>query len=73
MTGNSYSAALDHKESKRMKNGNVSGGIYFLAFIGSVIYYLVHAASFWAGVLGIIKSLFWPAFLIYNLMEFLKM
>jgi hypothetical protein len=51
----------------------VSGGIYGLAFIGALIYYLIHATSFWDGVLGFLKALVWPAILIYMLLEFLKM
>jgi hypothetical protein len=44
-----------------------------MAFIGALVYYISHALTFWAGVLGFIKAIFWPAFLIYNLLEFLKM
>jgi hypothetical protein len=51
----------------------VAGGTYGLGFIGALIYYLGHASGFWIGVLGILKSLVWPAFLVYKLLEFLKM
>jgi hypothetical protein len=68
----SYSVHDHHKE-KGMNKGNISGGAYGMAFIGAVIYYFTHAVSFWAGVLGFFKALFWPAFLIYSLLEFLKM
>ncbi|MDD3805999.1 MAG: hypothetical protein PHD91_00200 [bacterium] len=39
--------------------------VYGLGFIGAVIYYLVHAGTFWAGVLGILKAIVWPAILVY--------
>lgn len=55
------------------KNTGVSSGIYGLAFIGALIYYIQHATSFWMGVIGFLKALVWPAFLIYELLEFLKM
>jgi hypothetical protein len=48
-----------------------SGAFYGLGFLGSVIYYISTAAGFWAGVLGILKSLVWPAFLVYEVMKFL--
>jgi hypothetical protein len=51
----------------------VSGGIYGMAFIGAVIYYVQHATTFWAGVLGVVKALFWPAVLMYKVLELLKM
>jgi len=50
-----------------------SGGVYGLAFIGAVIYYLQHATDFLSGLLGIVKALVWPAMLVYKLLEFLKM
>lgn len=59
--------------NSKMKNNGVSGGVYGLAFIGALIYYLQHAATLWAGVLGFFKALFWPALLIYKMLEFLKM
>jgi hypothetical protein len=49
------------------------GGLYGLGFIGAVIYYLQHAATFWAGILGILKALVWPAFLVYHVFTFLKL
>jgi hypothetical protein len=48
------------------------GGSYFLGFIGAVIYYFQTAPSFWAGVLGFLKAIVWPAFLTYHLFSFLK-
>lgn len=47
--------------------------IYGLGFIGSVIYYISIATSFWMGVLGFLKALVWPAFLIFELMKSLGM
>jgi hypothetical protein len=51
----------------------VSGGLYGVAFIGALVYYLQHAATFWVGVLGFFKALFWPAVLMYKVLELLKM
>jgi hypothetical protein len=57
----------------KMKQNGVSGGIYGMAFIGAAVYFIQHATTFWEGVLGIIKAVFWPAMLIYKLLEYLKM
>jgi hypothetical protein len=54
------------------KGGTPSGAVYGLGFIGAAIYFIQHADTFWIGVLGILKALVWPAFLIYKLLEFLK-
>jgi hypothetical protein len=56
-----------------MKNCGTSEAVYGLGFIGAVIYYLQHAPTFWIGVLGILKAMVWPAFLIYRVLEFFKM
>lgn len=64
------------EEVAKRKNRNVggaSGGIYGLAFIGAAIYFISHATTFWMRVVGFIKALFWPAVLIYKILEFLKM
>lgn len=47
------------------------GGIYGLGFLGAAIYYISNATSFWMGVLGILKALVWPAFLVYELLRYL--
>ena len=61
------------KKRFRMEHGGTWGSIYGMAFIGSVIYFLQHASSFWNGVWGIIKAIFWPAVLLYKALELLKM
>jgi len=47
------------------------GGLYFLGFIGAVVYYIQNSTSFGSGVLGILKAIVWPAILIYKLLGFL--
>lgn len=63
----------NYQRKKNVNSNSVSGSIYGFAFIGSLIYYIQHATSFGMGVLGFLKSLVWPAVMIYKLMEFLKM
>jgi len=58
---------------RRRMGGGASGGIYGLAFIGALIYFIQHSDSFWMGVLGVLKAIVWPAILIYKILEFLKM
>jgi hypothetical protein len=52
---------------------STSGFVYALGFIGAAFYYIMHATTFWIGVLGIIKAIFWPAILIYKIFEILKL
>jgi len=55
-----------------MKNGTL-GSMYGMAMIGAAVYYVKHAVTFGAGLLGLVKALFWPAVLMYKLLDFLKM
>jgi len=45
--------------------------VYGLGVIGSAIYYISTANGFWAGALGLLKSLVWPTFLVYDALKFL--
>lgn len=52
-------------------SGNCGGAVYGLGFIGAAFYYIFAATTFWTGVLGILKALVWPAFLVFELLKFL--
>ena len=49
-----------------------AGAVYGLGFIGALVYYIQTATSFWIGLLGFFKAIFWPGFVVYELMKFLK-
>ena len=53
-------------------NSAPNGAIYGLGFIGAAVYFISGATTFWIGVLGFLKALVWPAFLVYELFEFLS-
>lgn len=46
---------------------NATGGVvYGLGFIGAAIFFISHATGFWMGVLGFLKAIVWPVFLVYE-------
>lgn len=47
--------------------------VYCLGLIGALIYFIQHAPSFGAGVIGVLKALVWPVFVVHRLLGFLKM
>jgi len=51
-----------------MKNFHHGGAsaVYGLGLIGAAVYFIGHATTFWLGVLGFLKALVWPAFLVYQ-------
>jgi len=65
------------KKMKKVKDCKISScnsggcGFYGLGFLGSAIYYISTATSFWMGVLGVLKSIVWPAFLVFELLKYL--
>jgi hypothetical protein len=49
------------------------GAVYGLGFIGALVYYWQHANTFWVIVMGLLKSIAWPAMLVWHLFSFLKL
>lgn len=56
-----------------MKCSAGSGAIYGIGMLGALVYYLQHAMSFWDGIVGIFKAVFWPGVVLYKVLELLKM
>ena len=59
------------KKSWKCRCGGCGGCGYFLGFLGAAIYYISTATGFWVGVLGVLKAIVWPAFLVFELLKFL--
>lgn len=58
---------------KETQRNATSGAVYGLGLIGAAIYFISQATSFWIGVLGFLKALIWPIFLVYGLLKHLGM
>jgi hypothetical protein len=50
-----------------------AGAVYGLGLIGAAVYYISAATSFWIGVLGFLKAIVWPVFLVYGALKYLGM
>ncbi len=48
-----------------------ANAIYGLGFIGAAIFFIGQTSTFWTGVLGFLKALVWPAFMVYELFRYL--
>lgn len=60
----------DNEKSCRSTNHNASAGaVYGLGLIGAAIYYISTACTFWLGVLGFLKAIVWPVFLVYEALK----
>lgn len=66
----------DEENSRKNRNGYKGGSsdaVYGFGVIGAWIFYLGHAATFWTGVLGLLKGIVWPAILVYELLKYFNM
>jgi hypothetical protein len=51
------------------RGGSGGGAVYGLGLIGALVYYVQQAHGFWGVVLGILKGIVWPAFLVYDALK----
>ena len=57
------------KKKNICKTDKSCGGLfYFLGFLGAAIYYISNATSFWMGVLGFLKAIIWPLFVVLKIL-----
>lgn len=56
-------------KDKFNQNCAPSGAVYGLGLLGAAIYYISTAATFWMGVLGVLKAIVWPAFLVFEALK----
>jgi hypothetical protein len=57
----------------KMHECGPAGAVYGLGFIGALVYFIGKATTVWMGVLGLLKALVWPAFVVYGLLNYLGM
>ena len=64
---------MSNDSEKCCKNNNSShasgGAVYGLGFIGAAVYFISQAATFGAGLVGFLKAMVWPAFLVYEALK----
>jgi hypothetical protein len=57
--------------TKYTRNGS-AGGLWFMGFIGTLIYFLhYHSGTFLLVLVAIFKAIVWPAYLVYYLLSFM--
>ena len=55
---------------EHVQNNASSGAVYGIGLIGAAVYYISTATGFWMGVLGFLKAIVWPAFLVNEALKF---
>ena len=60
------------QRSKTVVKGGGAGGLWFLGFIGTLVYFIqFHSGTLWLVVLAVFKAIFWPAYLVYYALHFM--
>jgi hypothetical protein len=55
--------------SSKVRKGG-AGGIWLLGFTGALCYYVhTHSGTFWLVLLALMKSVVWPAFVVYHVLS----
>ncbi len=60
----------EQKINVRVQGGS-SGAVYGLGLIGACIFYISRGTTYQEKILGFLKALVWPVFLVNQLLEFL--
>ena len=63
--------SICENRTKIVHRSSTSDAVYGLGLIGACIYFFSTAATFWMGVLGFLKALVWPAFLVHAALQYL--
>lgn len=51
-------------KNRGSRNGSAGDAVYGLGLIGAAIFFIGNATTFWMGVLGFLKAIVWPVFLV---------
>ncbi len=57
------------EKNKKSSNGDMGGMLYFVGFVGALVYWMQAAVGFGAVVTGLLKAMVWPAYVVYKLLE----
>lgn len=60
-----------HEDEHKHHHHASNGCLYGLGLIGSAVFFISQAGTFWQGVLGFLKALVWPALMAYELFKYL--
>jgi len=63
----------EKKRASSHGGSGIAGAAYFMAFIGAAVYWIQQAPTAGAGFIAFLKAIVWPAFLIYDLLQFIGM
>lgn len=73
MTTESQPAEYRERRTRVIYRNGSSSAVYGLGLIGVWVYYIGSATTLVDGLIGFLKGIVWPAFVVYDLLKFLQM
>jgi hypothetical protein len=73
MTTETPPIQIIREKPKVIYRSGAGGAVYGLGMIGAWVYFIGQAATFGLGLLGFLKGIVWPAFLIFEALKYLQM
>ncbi len=64
---------IEERKTRIIHRSSTSDAVYGLGLIGACVYFIGTATTFWMGVLGFLKALVWPAYLVYAALQYLAL
>ncbi len=61
----------DKKANKMMKSGGPLGFVFFMAWIGALVYFVQNSVGIGGFLLAILKSIVWPAYVVHAVLGLL--
>lgn len=61
-----------NNNSKGVANNVPVGFVLFAAWVGALVYFVGQVDGFWNIVLAFFKACVWPAYVLYHVLELLK-
>ena len=55
---------------KRRREMKCNNAVYGMGMIGAWVYFIGSAPTFWDGVTGFFKGLFWPGFFVFEALKY---
>ena len=60
------------KQEKTKVDTGFLGFTFFVAYIGAAIYFVERNVGFWGDIHGLLQAIFWPAYVVYNVLQILS-
>ena len=73
MTTGSKPAEYRERRTRVIYRNGSSRAVFCMGLIGAWVYYIGSATTLVDGLIGFLKGIVWPAFVVYDLLKFLQM